>query len=295
MIDYHLHLWPHGQKSEDVTLELLTNYCDKAKKSGINQIAITEHLFRFVQADNILKNWWENTSDSAALKNSMANYWASHAKADLDQYINTAIAAKKNGLPIVVGLEVDYYKDGMDTVSGLLSQYPFDVLLGSIHWLGTWRFDDLDDLVSMNEWKVQTADRVFLEYADAITELAESRTCDVLAHPDLIKITGKKPQDAGVLKAFEDAIVDSAKQYSMSAEISSAGLRKPVNEMYPSDSLIEKLKKENVSFTTASDAHKLSDVGYKAELIRKLLDKFNIKQLAIFENRTKLFLKVPNA
>ena len=32
----------------------------------------------------------------------------------------------------------------MDEVAGLLAGYPFDVLLGSVHWLGAWRFDVLE-------------------------------------------------------------------------------------------------------------------------------------------------------
>ena len=54
-------------------------------------------------------------------------------------------AAKDAGLPVVLGLEVDYYRGRMDDVATLLAGYPFDVLLGSVHWLGTWRFDDIDD------------------------------------------------------------------------------------------------------------------------------------------------------
>ena len=46
---------------------------------------------------------------------------------------------------MVLGLEVDYYRGRMDEVADLLAGYPFDVLLGSVHWVGAWRFDDLDD------------------------------------------------------------------------------------------------------------------------------------------------------
>ena len=85
----------------------------------------------------------------------MARYWRDHVSADLDAYVETALAAKAAGLPVVIGMEVDYYPGRMDDVSALLAGYPFDVLLGSVHWIDAWRFDDLDDALSMDEWSVR--------------------------------------------------------------------------------------------------------------------------------------------
>ena len=53
-----------------------------------------------------------------------------------------------------------------------------------------WRFDDLSDEVSMNEWSVRDVDRAWDDYTLSIEELAASGACDVLAHPDLIKVAG---------------------------------------------------------------------------------------------------------
>ena len=66
--------------------------------------------------------------------------------------------AKDAGLPVVIGMEVDYYPGRMDEVSTLLADYPFDVLLGSVHWLGAWRFDDLDVPLQMDEWSIRQVD-----------------------------------------------------------------------------------------------------------------------------------------
>jgi len=74
----------------------------------------------------------------------LAQYLDFHARNSLEEYVTLAQRAKDEGLPVKVGLEVDYYADQMDVVSGLLAQYPFDVLIGSVHWLGTWQFDDYD-------------------------------------------------------------------------------------------------------------------------------------------------------
>ena len=189
MLDYHLHLWPHGQRDTAPTVEQVAEYCEIAQQAGVSQIALTEHLFRFVQADQLLRGFWDDEPD-AALRASMVTYWDDHARADLDAYVDCVLEAKSQGLPVVLGLEVDYYRGRMHDVQRLLAGYPFDVLLGSVHWIGVWRFDDLSDDVSMNEWSARDVDRAWEDYALAIEELAASGTCDVLAHPDLIKVAG---------------------------------------------------------------------------------------------------------
>ncbi len=112
--------------------------------AGVTEIAVTEHLFRFTQAKDRLGGFWDDLPGEA-LRPGMAAYWDHHARVDLDAYVEVVQAVKAAGLPVVLGLEVDYYQDRMDEVADLLAGYPFDVLLGSVHWLGTWRFDVLDD------------------------------------------------------------------------------------------------------------------------------------------------------
>ena len=125
----------------------------------------------------------------------------------------------------------------MDTVAGLLADYPFDVLLGSVHWVGAWRFDDLDDPASMAEWSAREVDACWDAYTGAMEELAASRSCDVLAHPDLIKVAGHVP-DAPA--EWWDRIAEAAAASGMAAEVSSAGWRKPVGEQYPAAGLLDR-------------------------------------------------------
>ena len=115
----------------------------------------------------------------------MADYWDFHAGADLDAYVETVLAAKQAGLPVVMGLEVDYYRGRMDQVAELLAGYPFDVLLGSVHWIGAWRFDDLDDGPSMAEWSARSVDACWDAYTEAIEELA--------AQPDVRRARPPRP------------------------------------------------------------------------------------------------------
>ncbi len=212
----------------------------------------------------------------------MASYWEHHAHADLDAYVATVEAVRGEGLPVVCGLEVDYYEGRMHEVAELLDGYPLDVLLGSVHWIGAWRFDVLDDPLTMAEWSAREVDAVWDAYTRAMEELADSRTCDVLAHPDLVKVAGRRP---AVPDEWYDRIAEAAASSGMAAELSSAGWRKPVGEEYPAPPLLRRFVERGVPLTTASDAHSLPDVADRAEDLRARLAGAGVQELRAYRRR----------
>ena len=281
MLDYHLHLWPHGERAGAPQLEQLAAYCEKAGAAGVTEIALTEHLFRFVQADALLAGFWDDDPDPA-LRASMAAYWREHATADLDTYVEAVLAAKAAGLPVVLGLEVDHYAGRMDEVAALLDGYPFDVLLGSVHWIGAWGFDRYEDPAVVAAWSARAVDEVWEAYTSALEELAATGVCDVLAHPDLCKLTGRVPS---VPEEFYDRMAEAAASSGMAAEVSSAGWRKPVGEAYPAPGLLTRFRAAGVPVTTASDAHRLPDVALRAGDLRRLLADAGYDTLAAYRSR----------
>ena len=290
MLDYHLHLWPHGQQASAPTLDELAAYCDEAAAKGVTEIALTEHLFRFRQVDDIARGWWnEDDEASPELKATMADYWHEHNHADLDAYVEAVLDAKRQGLSVVLGLEVDYYADRMHKVGDLLAQYPFDVLLGSVHWIGAWGFDDYDNAVVSAEWDRRDLNKTWEAYTRALEELADSRTCDVLAHPDLCKVTGRRP---AAPDEFYDRMAEAAARTGMAAEVNSAGWRKPVEEAYPAPSLLARFREKNVPVTTASDAHTRDLVAHRADDMRALLAGAGYSQLAAYRGRSRAMVDV---
>lgn len=281
MLDYHLHLWPHGRRAEGETVERLAAYCERAAAAGVTELAVTEHLFRFAQADAVLGGFWDDDPDPA-LRRTMAAYWADHAREDLDAYVEAALAAKAAGLPVVLGLEVDHYAGRMDKVAALLSGYPFDVLLGSVHWIGAWGFDDYEDPVVAAEWDRRGTEEAWRGYTDALEELAASGVCDVLAHPDLCKVTGRVPDVPGELY---DRMAEAAAASGMAAEVSSAGWRKPAGEAYPAPELLRRFAARGVPVTTASDAHALPDVADRAGDLRALVESAGYTELTAYRGR----------
>ena len=212
----------------------------------------------------------------------MSAYWDHHARVDLDDYVEVVQAVKAEGLPVVLGLEVDFYQGRMDQVAGLLADYPFDVLLGSVHWLGIWRFDVLNEPETLAEWDVRHIDQVWEEYTRAMEELAASGACDVFAHPDLVKIAGRVP---AVPDEFYDRITEAAARSGMAAELSSAGWRKPLGEEYPAPPLLARFVDRGVPLTTASDAHALPDVADRVDDMRDLLVRAGVPRLRGYRER----------
>ncbi|MGA8681678.1 MAG: histidinol-phosphatase [Acidimicrobiales bacterium] len=285
MIDYHVHLWPHPQLADetDLAVERLAEYCELARAAGVTEIALTEHYHRFTKGREIVEGWWAREPNEE-LRAYMAHYFDHHATVDLDRYVETVIAAKQAGLPIVAGLEVDYYPGLMDKVGTLLDGYPFDVLLGSIHWLGTWMFDIVGSPAQMAEWDVRGTNGTWRAYGEAIEELAGTATCDVLAHPDLVKVTGRMA-DAGIVDEVEERICEAAVSSGMAAELSSAGFRKPVGAAYPSPSLLERFFNNGVPITTASDTHGLTHVADRSAELRTLATRAGYSSLRAFRKR----------
>jgi histidinol-phosphatase (PHP family) len=290
VLDYHLHLWPHGQQASAPTLDELAAYCDEAAAHGVTEIALTEHLFRFRQVDDVVRDWWTDDEDaSPELRQTMADYWHEHNHADLDAYVEAVLDAKRQGLPVVLGLEVDYYADRMHKVGDLLVQYPFDVLLGSVHWIGAWGFDDYFNEVVMAEWDRRDVEQTWDAYTRALEELADSRTCDVLAHPDVCKVAGRRPSAPD---EFYDRMAEAAARTGMAAEVNSAGWRKPAQEAYPAPPLLARFKEKGVPVTTASDAHTRDLVAHRADDMRALVTSAGYSQLAAFRSRSRTLVDV---
>jgi histidinol-phosphatase (PHP family) len=264
-------------------IDQIALYCDEAARHGVTEIALTEHSHRFVDVASVVGPFWLRLGHEPT-STTMAEYWAFHARNSLEEYVSLAQRAKDEGLPVKIGLEVDFYQDQMDDVSALLAQYPFDVLIGSVHWLGTWQLDDVDNEINMHQWTVRDIDQCWKDYARALDELCAANAVDVLAHPDLIKVAGylaSSPSETW------DAMAESAARVDVSLECSSAGWKKPVKEQYPAEGFLDRLVAKGVTFTTASDAHHHERVGERADDLATMLEARGVHELASYTRRRR--------
>lgn len=282
MFDYHVHLWEHQHYSSmQATVEQLAAYCEQAASSGVREIAITEHASRFLQIDDVVRGWWED-DPRADRRAETAASWDEELGVDLDQYVETGLAAQAAGLPIKIGMEVDYFPGQMDKVAALLAGYPFDVLLGAVHWIGAWLFDALDWTDAQTEWDKRGVDTVWDQYTTAVEELASSGVVDVLAHPDLVKLAGYYPP---VPDEFNDRIAEAAASSGLCAELNSSGWSKPCAEAYPSPTLLSRFHALDVPITTASDGH------HTAAVASRISDLVDLALSAGYEEMTRFHLR----
>jgi histidinol-phosphatase (PHP family) len=154
-------------------------------------------------------------------------------------------------------------------------------VLGSIHWIGAWGFDEMSSQLNIAEWERRDTDTAFAEYAAMLRELASSRLCDVLAHPDLPKIAGHRPKS---YTALHSAIVEGAVAGGCAIEMNSNGYNR-CGEAYPAPGVLERAREAGLAITLASDAHRPERVGERLEDLAALARQAGYGEYVSFEQR----------
>jgi histidinol-phosphatase (PHP family) len=230
-VDYHMHLRAPDE-SLDHTVEAVERFVEVAGERGIDEIGFTEHLYYFEETRRL----WS------------LPYLLERCRYRLEPYVDAIEEAKRRGMPVKLGLEVDYFPGREDETRAILDPYPWDYLIGSIHYVGTAGIDGEPSLVA--EVGVEDAWR---RYYETLGLAARSGLYDTLAHPDLVKMYGPEiPWDwKGVASTLDGVCL----------EVSSAGLHKRHGRMYPNPELLAEARKRGTPITLASDAHAPQKVG----------------------------------
>jgi histidinol-phosphatase (PHP family) len=256
IVDYHMHLRAPDE-SLDHSVEGVERFVEPALERGLDEIGFTEHVYYFTQTRVL----WS------------VPYHLERCVYDLDRYVDAVVEAKRRGLPVKLGLEVDYVPGREDETRELLSPYPWDYLLGSIHYLDGLPVDQEPGLV--HETGPEAA---WERYFEALETAAGSGVFDSLAHPDLVKFFG------GTL-AWDYAPLVSALN-GVCIEISSAGLHKPHGRLYPEPELLLAARQAGVGITLASDAHIPQDVGRDLDRAIEHARDAGYDTVTVFEGRT---------
>jgi histidinol-phosphatase (PHP family) len=194
---------------------------------------------------------------------------------DLDTYVDAVVHARERGLPVKLGLEVDYVPGREDEMRALLAPYPWDYLLGSVHFIDGLGVDGEPRLV--DEVGVENA---WHRYFETLACAARSGLFDSLSHPDVIKIFGDR------VEGFDYAeIADAIAESGVAVEVSTAGLRKPVGELYPHPDFLVACRERGIPVTTGSDAHSPDVVGRDFDRARELLRSAGYETVTVFERR----------
>ncbi len=250
--DYHTH--PQGHRVRPYTQALLQPWVDSARKMALSEIAFTDH----------------------------DRY---HGGISFD-----AIDRLREGnldLKIRAGIELD--NDPIHSTAGRrwIEQHwnKLDFVLGSVHFLD--RADQMFDSIPAGaaQFHGRDIDAIYADYFRRVREIAATGLVDCLAHIDLIKIHGHRPN--AEIDAIIGETLDLIRSHNLAIELSTAGWRKPVNELYPADRIIELAMEKGIPFTTASDAHSHLQLAEDFTRLAEKMSIFGIREVCVFEKHKR--------
>ena len=250
--DYHTH--PQGHRVQRYTQELLQPWADSARRLRLTDIAFTDH----------------------------DRY---HAGIDLDEIDH--LRERNPDLRIRAGIELD--NDPIHSAAGRnwIEKHwdNLDFVLGSVHFLD--RADQMFDSVpdGAAQFEGQNIDAMYANYFRRVREIAATGLVDCLAHIDLVKIHGHRPN--AEIEAIAGETLDLIRSRNLAIELSTAGWRKPVNELYPSDRIIELAIEKEIPFTTASDAHSHVQLGENFHRLAEKMSTLRIREVCVFEKHRR--------
>lgn len=276
LTDLHVHLRPDepGTTAERFfTAANAERYRTVASKRGIEELGVSEHVYRFAQALDV----WQHP------------LWRANARDDLDAYVTFL----REETDLLVGIEADFVPGREDRLAELLAAREWDYVVGSIHFLADG--DGAVDHPDFDIWSVRAhePDKVWRRYFELLGEAARTRMFDVLAHPDLVKMWGsRRPRPDGDLRRFYELAMDGIAEGQPSIEVSTAGLRKPVAELYPDPAFLEMALEAGCPVTLSSDAHVPDDLGAGYEEALAMLERLGVTELATFRRRKRQMIEI---
>jgi histidinol-phosphatase (PHP family) len=265
LIDYHTHHVRCGHASGE-----LEAYVKRGIEIGLTQLGLSDHM--------------------PLLHVDPATYLPGMAMAmeELPRYVEECLELKekyKNQIDIRVGLEGDYIEGYETDIERIIRAYPWDYVIGSVHFLGEW---DISDFRQLSGWDGRDIYEVYTQYYDAVSKAARTGFYDYIGHIDVIKRFGYKPQwDPWEL---EKAALDTIKAQDLAIELNASGLRMPCEEMFPNRRILEYCFQQGIPLTIGSDAHQPERLGQYLDQAAALLKDIGFNQIATFSDRKRVLM-----
>ncbi|MEK4998618.1 MULTISPECIES: histidinol-phosphatase HisJ [Paenibacillus] len=266
-IDYHTHHERCGH-----AVGKLEEYVQRGIELGLQQLGLSDHL-PLIHVDP-------------------ASYYPEMAMpmAELPRYVEECLTLKERYRGVIdlrVGLEADYIEGYEEQIREILSPYPWDYLIGSVHFLGEW---DITDHRQVHGWESRDALEVYRLYYDAVKKSALSGLYDIIGHMDVIKRFGygpQTPEGKAEVRALELETLKVIADSGIAMELNASGLTKPCAEMFPAEHLLQEALKLGIPLTLGSDAHDPTKLGDGLQEARSMLWHTGFRELAIFEGRRR--------
>lgn len=266
LIDYHTH---HARCGHAVGS--LEQYVQRGIELGLSQLGLSDHM--------------------PLLHVDPATYYPEMAMPmeELPRYVEEAFMLKekyRGQIDIRVGLEGDYIEGWERQIEDIIKAYPWDYVIGSVHFLGEW---DVSDFRQVHNWDGQDVFAVYERYYDAVAKAARTGFYDIMGHLDVIKRFGHRPDAAleAETVVLERSTLTAVKAAGVAMELNASGLSKPVAEMFPSRRILSSAVELSIPLTVGSDAHDPLKLGEHLDKARALLHELGVRELATFEGRKR--------
>ena len=185
----------------------------------------------------------------------------------------------KNSIKILLGYEVDYIEGYIDE---RVLNAKVDYLIGSVHFLNRWGFDNPEFI---GGWQNRDIDDIWQDYFNAIRDMAKSGYFDIVGHLDLIKLFKYMPKRD--IRVIAEEAFREIKRSNMVIELNSAGLRKPIGEIYPSKYLLLMAYELDIPITFGSDAHAVEQIGFGYNEVKRVAKEVGYTKVVTFEQRDR--------
>ena len=261
--DYHNHL-----EKGTLSFEYLLKFIKQAEAKGIQEFGISEHAYHFQETKSILSNAWVDAR----------RYYT------MVDYTSLFSEAREKGYDVKMSIEMDYTPGKHEEMARFIEQYDFDYVIGSVHWNGEF---GLDLAEFRKEWEKRDIKKIYKEYYDQIVTLAESNLFDIVGHMDLVKIFGYIPENKQFLMDQYERATDALANSKTCVELSTAGLRKPVGEMYPNPTLLKMCFNKGIPLVLSSDAHEPDHVGFAYDQAVNVAKQAGYSSVATFNKGKK--------
>jgi len=277
--DYHMHL-----ERGPWALDWVERFWETARSHDLTEIGFAEHPHRFREC--------RATYPPPA---ATAGWIDEQSTESLEDYFRVIEDAKRAGVQVRLGLEADFLPGYESALEHVIRGYPWDYVIGSVHWLPPergqdvwWGFDQPD---LRTEWDRRDVGTVYRSYFALIRAAAETRFFDFIGHPDVIKVFGYRPPE-DLTPLYESAAASFA-HAGVCAEINTAGWRKPVGEVYPAPGLLQACRRAGVPTLINSDAHRPEDVAVDFDRAEAIAREAGYTSVATFAGRVRTMVPLP--
>lgn len=271
-IDYHTHHERCGHAEGR-----LEDYVKRAVEIGLEQIGLSDHM--------------------PLLHVDPANYLPGMAMAmeELPRYVEECLALKekyRDVIDIRVGLEGDYIEGYEEEIERIVTGYPWDYVIGSVHFLGEW---DISDSRQLQGWEGKRVLDVYERYYDAVQKAARTGFYDFIGHLDVIKRFGhapEAPEEQEAVRELERRTLEVIREQDVAIELNASGKRMPCAEMFPKRRMLEYAFELGIPVTVGSDAHQPERLSQYVEEAVGLLKEIGHAELATFQNRKRTMVPI---